>query len=165
MLRRIVIPIFLFETTFITITGFNKNIFNDHNLLLFNILFVLWLVMESIRVRLGHDNNAQTFGKFSRSFLIISFASIFIAAWERAMAYPIAAYSLPTYSIYVEVILFFIGVYLRHLSIKHLGKYFVTKVQVTYSVTILSIFSFIYYWMYQVHTYETIATKTTLKSV
>jgi protein-S-isoprenylcysteine O-methyltransferase Ste14 len=87
--------------------------------------------MESMRVPLGHDdNNTQTFGKFSRSFLIISFVSIFIAAWERTIA-PIPNYSLPTYSTYIGLIIFFIGVYLRHLSIKHLGKYFVTKVQVT----------------------------------
>jgi len=130
MFYRIATSILLFELAFLVATGANTLIFGDLRLLLFNILFVLWLGMESSRVKLGHSN-AQTYGKFSRAFLVVSFGSILIAAWERTAYYPIIKQPLPPLSIFIGLTLFMIGVFLRHLSIKQLGKYFVTKVQVT----------------------------------
>ena len=38
---------------------------------------------------------------------------------------------LPVASVYAGALLFVMGVYLRHLSIKQLGQYFVTKIQIT----------------------------------
>ncbi len=130
MLHRTIIALVLFELIFVIITGVSSNVFRDPSLLLFNVCFVLWLAMESMRVRLGHED-ARTFGRFSRIFLIVSFGSIMMAIWERAMDYPIIVHSLPTAAMYAGIVFFAVGVYLRHLSIKSLGKYFVTKVQVT----------------------------------
>lgn len=130
MYYRTIISILLFELAFFVATGVNTEISSDQRLLLFNIFFVLWLGMESSRVKLGHAN-AQTFGKFSRVFLVVSFCSILIAVWERSAGYPIFNQPLPSSSTIIGLTLFMIGVLLRHLSIKQLGKYFVTKVQVT----------------------------------
>jgi hypothetical protein len=56
MLYRIIFPAFLFEMAFFGVIRFDLNVFNYH-LLAFNILFVLWLMMESVRVPLSHTDN------------------------------------------------------------------------------------------------------------
>lgn len=131
MLRRALVAIVLFEIAFIAAAGTGLSVFRDLSAVVFNIGFALWLGMEAARVRLGHNNNAKTFGTFSRIFLIVSFACVFVAVWERGNGYPIFAEPLPAASVYIGVGLFIVGIYLRHLSIKQLGKYFVTKVQIT----------------------------------
>lgn len=131
MLHRVLVSIALFEITLIAVTGADLNVFSDTRAIIFNICFALWLGMEVARVRLGHDGNAKTFGTFSRMFLIVSFASVLLAVWEHWNGYPVIAAPLPAVFVYVGTALFAAGVYLRHLSIKQLGKYFVTKVQIT----------------------------------
>lgn len=131
MLRRALVSVALFEIAFIAATGADLNVFRDIPAIALNVSFALWLAMEAARVRLGHSNNAKTFGTFSRMFLIVSFASVLVAVWEHSNGYPAIAAPLPGASAYIGIALFAAGVYLRHLSIKHLGKYFVTKVQIT----------------------------------
>lgn len=131
MLRRALASVALFEIAIIAVARADLDVFRDISAVAFNIGFALWLGMEAARVRLGHGHGAKTFGTFSRAFLIVSFASVLVAVWEHANGYPAIAVPLPAASIYVGTVFFAAGVYLRHLSIKQLGKYFVTKVQIT----------------------------------
>ena len=131
MWRRVLINATLFELVLTVVIGRHWRAFYDIRGVVFNAGLVLWLGMESARVRLGHRMSVITVGNFSRMFLIISVAAVVLAAGERAHRAPSFMPRLPVASVYVGALLFVIGVYLRHLSIKQLGQYFVTKIQIT----------------------------------
>lgn len=99
--------------------------------LLFNLVFSLWLSMEAFRVRLGHAGASKTFGVASRMFLIASFLSIALGVYDKASDGRLAGLLLPDSAFVPGVILAAIGIYLRHTAIKTLGRFFVTKVQIT----------------------------------
>ncbi len=119
-----------FEAFFLAATGFNIQSIKDQRLFIFNLLSLFWLGMETTRVRLGHKQR-KSFGKFSRSFLIISFTCILFAVCDRSINFHQVRPFRSSLSASFGISLFALGVYLRHLSIKTLGKYFVTKVQLT----------------------------------
>ncbi|MHB8255460.1 MAG: methyltransferase family protein [Acidiferrobacter sp.] len=131
MWRRALINVALFELVLMGVIGRHWGAFYDIRGVVFNAGLVLWLGMESARVRLGHKMGVITVGKFSRMFLIVSIAAVVLAAGERAHRGSSFMPTLPVASVYAGALLFVMGVYLRHLSIKQLGQYFVTKIQIT----------------------------------
>lgn len=130
MYKQVLIACSTFELIFFTLAGFNLSVLGNRQLLIFNILFAGWLGMEAFRVRLGHSA-ATTTGKFSRAFLLLSFISTTIAMAEKISGYSVLGAPLPAVSFYIGLMLMLGGIYLRHLSIKTLGQFFVTKVQIT----------------------------------
>ena len=130
MNKQVLVACGTFELIFFALAGFNLSVLGDPQLLVFNALFVCWLGMEAFRVRLGHSE-ATTTGKFSRAFLLLSFTSTGIAMAERIGGYSLLGAPLPGASFYAGLMLMLGGIYLRHLSIKTLGQFFVTKVQIT----------------------------------
>ena len=129
MLKQFIIAISIFELLFMSAHGFNAEALLKQENIAFNLLFLFWLGMESARVRLGHKDKSTTHGYLSRAFLIVSFVAVVIAIFDNAGVLLLGEYTLPTYSFYVGSLLFMIGIYIRHISIKQLGKFFVTKVQ------------------------------------
>ncbi len=133
MFRQTVIAVVLFELYFIAVAKLGDAPM-DGVMFMANLMFALWLAMEAMRVRLGHFGyNNRTYGFFSRLFLIISFASVALAFADRAADFPGGARAsvLPSAAVYLGVASFIVGVLLRHVSIKTLGRFFVTKVQIT----------------------------------
>lgn len=126
---RVILSVFLFESAFIMVTRVPQSFVWNPRLLAFNILFLLWLIMEASRVRLGH-RKAKTYGKFSRSFLIVSVSCLLLAVLESSSGNRLGGGTWMYLSMAVGTCMFSVGVYLRHLSIRTLGKYFVTKVQI-----------------------------------
>jgi protein-S-isoprenylcysteine O-methyltransferase Ste14 len=127
MKRQTLIAITLFQSYFF-IMVFTGSI--DQTMLLGNLVFTGWLGMEAMRVRLGHaEGESRTFGILSRSFLIVSFTSVAVAFADRSGNFVLLA-TLPDTALFIGFILLAIGVWLRHLSIKTLGRFFVTKVQI-----------------------------------
>lgn len=127
MKRQTLIAITLFQSYFF-IMVFTGSI--DQTMLLGNLIFTGWLGMEAMRVRLGHaEGESRTFGILSRSFLIVSFTSVAVAFADRSGNFVLLA-TLPDTALFIGFILLAIGVWLRHLSIKTLGRFFVTKVQI-----------------------------------
>lgn len=130
MIRQVLIACGLFEAAFVLVSGFNPNIIlRDTTLLISNALFISWLAMEASRVRLGHKG-VEVRGNASRAFLAISFFSMLLAVWDRSSAYELLRSTLSGEFAVAGLLIFPIGVFLRHLSIKTLGRFFVTKVQV-----------------------------------
>lgn len=103
----------------------------EPSLLLFNLVFSSWLSMEAFRVRLGHSDASRTYGFASRLFLITSFLSVAWAIFDKSSAGGVAGLLLPSSVFGPGLILVALGVYLRHAAIKTLGRFFVTKVQIT----------------------------------
>lgn len=130
MLKQFIITISVFQLLFISAHRFNEEALLKPENVVFNFLFLFWLGMESARVRLGHKDKNTTYGFLSRTFLIVSFATVVIAILDNSgVLLHAEQYTLPGYFFYVGVFLLMIGVYIRHITIKQLGKFFVTKVQ------------------------------------
>ena len=117
MCRRVLVNVALFEAVLIVVIGHHWDIFYDIQGAAFNVGLVLWLSMESARVRLGHKTDVITVGKFSRMFLVVSIATVLLAAWEHAHRDSSFTPALPAAAVYVGGLLFVLGVYLRYLSI------------------------------------------------
>ncbi len=131
MWNQTIIALVLFEAYYWAINWLSNGALTEPNLLLLNIAFAGWLAMEALRVRLGHKANSKTFGLLSRMFLLVSFFSILFALFDKALLNNNLGLWLPDNSFFPGLALLLLGVYLRHTSIKTLGKFFVTKVQVT----------------------------------
>jgi protein-S-isoprenylcysteine O-methyltransferase Ste14 len=132
MWKQVIVALSAFQAVFfaiIMITGHTP----DTITILANLGFSGWLAMEAARVRLGHNKGeSRTFGLLSRFFLVSSFTVVAIAFYDRAASYPLLSHlAYPNFATALGVALFTLGVYLRHLSISTLGKFFVTKVQIT----------------------------------
>ncbi len=131
MLYQLIIAILLFQGYYWGLNFISDGVLAAGPLISFNLLFSGWLGMEAYRVRLGHAENSQTFGFASRMFLIISFFSVATGLYDVATSGRLAGALLPTVTFWPGVALLVLGMYLRHLSIKTLGRFFVTKVQIT----------------------------------
>jgi protein-S-isoprenylcysteine O-methyltransferase Ste14 len=131
MLCQLVVAVLLFQTYYWGLDFLSNGGLKSQSLLIFNLLFTLWLSMEAYRVRLGHVEKSQTFGFASRMFLIISFSSVALGLFDVSTGGWLAGQLLPQSTFFLGAALFVLGIYLRHLSIKTLGKFFVTKVQIT----------------------------------
>ncbi|MBK1695391.1 hypothetical protein CKO09_11680 [Chromatium weissei] len=122
------IAISLFQAYFLIVSMIGES--PDSIMLLGNLVFTGWLGMEAMRVRLGHaEGESRTFGILSRSFLIVSFTSVAVAFADRSSNVVLLA-TLPDTALFIGFILLAVGVWLRHISIKTLGRFFVTKVQI-----------------------------------
>jgi protein-S-isoprenylcysteine O-methyltransferase len=133
MWKQVVVALMVFELVFAGMFLAAKG-WPDTIAWVANVAFAAWLAMEALRVRLGHGaGESQTFGLLSRLFLIASFTSVAVAFLDKAMQLQVLqidtdmAYWLSA----LGAILLAGGVYLRHVSISTLGKFFVTKVQIT----------------------------------
>jgi len=131
MLKQVIVSLLVFEGYFFSVTGFSEGVTQDAVLWIFNGVFAAWLAMEAARVRLGHSGKSQTFGLMSRFFLFISFFTVALGIYDRASGYTLISGALPSLSFVIGSVLLALGIYLRHTSIKTLGRFFVTKVQVT----------------------------------
>ncbi len=122
------IAISLFQAYFLIVTMLGGA--PDPIMLWGNLVFTGWLGMEAMRVRLGHaEGESRTFGILSRSFLIVSFTSVAVAFADRSSNFSLLS-TLPDIALFIGFLLLATGVWLRHLSIKTLGRFFVTKVQI-----------------------------------
>ncbi len=131
MWKQALIILGLFEALFLLLTTISDRI-PDAIMLTANVAFASWLFMEVMRVRLGHaPTNSTTHGILSRSFLVISFISVILAFVDRGLNYPFRLPPLPDVPLVTGLLLFTGGVWLRYISIKTLGRFFVTKVQTT----------------------------------
>ncbi len=129
---RAAVVFFAFQTCyFVTLSILGSHPLKDKTLLLFNLLFGLWLIIESAQVRLGHARGSRTFGTLSRLFLLTSLLSLGLGIYDRATHFQSLAYALPEELIVLGLLLMISGIYLRHISIKALGRFFVTKIQIT----------------------------------
>ncbi len=97
---------------------------------IWNLGILLWMGMEAFYVRLG-QKGGETHGWFSRLFLILSFASLFVSVFEHASGPLFHQAAMNQEAVYLGAGLFVIGFILRVVSIHTLGKFFVTKVQIT----------------------------------
>lgn len=130
MIKQVIIACGLYVAYFIGLVLIDTSLLSDTYFLAFNILFVLWLWMEASKVKLGHKQ-AKKYGTYSRLFLLLSFMAVAVALVDYAVNFQIINYKLPETVFTVGLVLLLLGVYLRYISIKILGKFFVTKVQVT----------------------------------
>lgn len=131
MWKQTIIALGLFEMYF-TLILLGSGRAPDAIMLTANAMFAGWLAMEAMRVRLGHaTSSSRTYGILSRSFLTISFLSVALAIADRGLSFQWGTSSLPSPSVAFGTLLFVSGVWLRHISIKTLGRFFVTKVQIT----------------------------------
>lgn len=131
MFQQVIVSLVGFQTFFWTINAVAGGTLEIPQMLIFNGVFSGWLAMEAHRVRLSHKENSKTFGVFSRMFLLLSFLSVAIGIIDRSTATDSFGILLPSVTFLPGIGLIALGVYLRHVSIKTLGKFFVTKVQVT----------------------------------
>lgn len=131
MWNQVIIALLVFQGYYWAVDTIAHGSLETPNALLFNLVFSAWLGMEAFRVRLGHAGSSKTFGFASRMFLIASFLSIALGVYDKASEGGIAGLLLPESTFIPGFILAAIGIYLRHTAIKTLGRFFVTKVQIT----------------------------------
>lgn len=131
MWNQVVVALLVFQGYYWAVDLIAHGSLEEPSLLLFNFVFSAWLSMEAFRVRLGHSDASRTFGFASRMFLIASFLSVALAIFDISGAGGAASLPLPPVAFVPGVLLVALGIYLRHTAIKTLGRFFVTKVQIT----------------------------------
>ena len=131
MLRQLIVALLAFQLYYWGVNFIGAGTLEAREPLAFNVIFSFWLAMEAYRVRLGHSEKSQTFGFVSRMFLLISFFSVALGLYDASTRGGFAGLLPVDRSFLPGVALLLGGIYLRHLSIKTLGRFFVTKVQIT----------------------------------